>query len=62
MSTAVSEARHELDEIPGLDELSAAFLRLRTRDEAKRFLRHLSTRRELEALAHRWQIDPKSVV
>ena len=29
---------------------------MRTRDEAKRFLRDLCTRGELEALAHRWQI------
>jgi TrpR-related protein YerC/YecD len=56
MSTTASEARHELDEIPGLDELAAAFLRLRNRDEAKRFLRDLCTLGELEALAHRWQI------
>jgi len=56
MSTTASEARHELDEISGLDELAAAFLRLRNRDEARRFLRDLCTRGELEALAHRWQI------
>jgi len=56
MSTTQGEARHELDEIPGLDDLAAAFLCLRTRDEAKRFLRDLCTLGELEALAHRWQI------
>ena len=56
MSTTASEARHELDEITGLDELARAFLCLRTRDEAKRFLRDLCTLGELEALAHRWQI------
>ena len=57
MSTTASEARHvEVEEIPGLDELAAAFLTLRTPDEAKRFLRDLCTRGELEALAHRWQI------
>ena len=56
MSTTASEARHELDELPGLDELAQAFLCLRTRDEAKRFLRDLCTLGELEALAHRWQI------
>jgi TrpR-related protein YerC/YecD len=56
MSTALGEARHELDEIPGLDDLAAAFLCLRTADEAKRFLRDLCTLGELEALAHRWQI------
>jgi TrpR-related protein YerC/YecD len=56
MSTIASDARHELDEIQGLDELADAFLRLRNRDEARRFLRDLCTRGELEALAHRWQI------
>jgi TrpR-related protein YerC/YecD len=56
MSTARGEARHELDEIPGLDDLARAFLSLRTREEAKRFLRDLCTLGELEALAHRWQI------
>ena len=56
MGTTASEARHELDEITGLDELARAFLCLRTRDEAKRFLRDLCTLGELEALAHRWQI------
>ena len=56
MSTAASEARHEFEEIQGLDELAGAFLRLRNRDEARRFLRDLCTRGELEALAHRWQI------
>jgi TrpR-related protein YerC/YecD len=56
MSTIASDTRHELDELAGLDELAAAFLRLRNRDEARRFLRDLCTRGELEALAHRWQI------
>jgi TrpR-related protein YerC/YecD len=56
MSTTASEARHDIEEIPGLDELAAAFLTLRNVDEAKRFLRDLCTRGELEALAHRWQI------
>jgi TrpR-related protein YerC/YecD len=56
MSTVSSEARHDIDEIAGLDELAGAFLTLRNRDEAKRFLRDLCTRGELEALAHRWQI------
>jgi len=56
MSTTATDARHELDEIQGLDELAAAFLRVRNRDEARRFLRDLCTRGELEALAHRWQI------
>jgi TrpR-related protein YerC/YecD len=56
MSTTLGEARHELDEISGLDDLAAAFLSLRNRDEAKRFLRDLCTLGELEALVHRWQI------
>jgi len=56
MSTTATDARHELDEIHGLEELAAAFLRLRNRDEARRFLRDLCTRGELEALAHRWQV------
>jgi TrpR-related protein YerC/YecD len=56
MSTTATDARHELDEIEGLDELAAAFLRLGDREEARRFLRDLCTRGELEALAHRWQI------
>jgi TrpR-related protein YerC/YecD len=56
MSTTATDARHELDEIPALDDLAAAFLALRNRDEAKRFLRDLCTLGELEALAHRWHI------
>ncbi|MGE5275334.1 MAG: YerC/YecD family TrpR-related protein [Verrucomicrobiota bacterium] len=56
MSTTAGDARHELDEIPGLDDLAAAFLCLRTGGEARRFLRDLCTLGELEALAHRWQI------
>jgi len=56
MSTAASDARHEADEIPGLDELADAFLTLRSNDEVRWFLRDLCTRGELEALAHRWQI------
>ena len=30
--------------------------RLRTQDEAERFLRDLCTRSELDAMAHRWQV------
>ncbi len=47
---------HEPEAIPGLDELADAVLALRTRDEARRFLRDLCTYAEVEALAHRWQI------
>ncbi len=45
-----------VEDVPGLDGLADAVLTLRTRDEARRFLRDLCTLGELEALAHRWQI------
>ena len=45
-----------VEELPGLDALADAFLLLKDRDEAKRFLRDLCTFAELEQLAHRWQI------
>jgi len=45
-----------MEAVPGLDDLADAVLTLRTRDEARRFLRDLCTLPELEALAHRWQI------
>src|SRR5918992_4149377 len=48
-------ATREVDAVPGLDDLADAVLTLRTRDEARRFLRDLCTLPELEALAHRWQ-------
>ncbi len=51
-----SEPRHVVEDVPGLDDLADAVLTVRTRDEAKRFLRDLCTLGELEALAHRWQI------
>lgn len=56
MSTTASEPRHEVEDVPGLDSLADALLTLRTRDEAKRFLRDLCTLGELQAVAHRWQI------
>ena len=56
MSTTASEPRHEVEDVPGLDQLADALLTLRTRDEAKRFLRDLCTLGELQAVAHRWQI------
>lgn len=36
--------------------LVAAFLSLRTEEEAAGFLRDLCTRRELEEMAHRWAV------
>src|SRR5829696_3476086 len=50
-----TELSREVEGVPGLDELADAVLTLRTRDEARRFLRDLCTFPELEALAHRWQ-------
>lgn len=44
-----------VEPLPGLDELADAVLSMRTRDEARRFLRDLCTLPELEALTHRWQ-------
>src|SRR5713101_6291136 len=52
----MSEPAHVVEDVPGLDDLADAVLALRTRDEARRFLRDLCTLGELEALAHRWQI------
>ena len=51
-----AEPEHAVEEVSGLDDLADALLVLRTRDEARRFLRDLCTLGELEALAHRWQI------
>ena len=48
-------ARQPVEPVPGLDDLAAAVVSLRTQDEAQRFLRDLCTLPELEALAHRWQ-------
>jgi len=44
-----------VEPVPGLDDLAAAVLSLRSADEVTRFLRDLCTLPELEALAHRWQ-------
>jgi len=38
------------------DDLFATIASLRTPEEARRFLRDLCTRSELDAMAHRWQI------
>jgi TrpR-related protein YerC/YecD len=51
-----AEPEHAVEDVPGLDDLADALLVLRSRDEARRFLRDLCTLGELEALAHRWQI------
>jgi TrpR-related protein YerC/YecD len=57
MSAAnLTEPRHVVEDVSGLDDLADTVLALRTRDEARRFLRDLCTLGELEALAHRWQI------
>lgn len=45
----------DVEQIPGLDDLADAVLAMRTREEARRFLRDLCTLPELEALTHRWQ-------
>ena len=45
----------DVEQLSGLDDLADAVLTLRTRDEARRFLRDLCTLPELEALTHRWQ-------
>src|SRR6202165_4150191 len=50
------EPAHAVERTPGVHERADAVLALRTRDEARRFLRDLCTLGELEALAHRWQI------
>jgi len=50
-----SQARQPVEPVSGLEDLAAAVVSLRTRDEAQRFLRDLCTLPELEALAHRWQ-------
>jgi TrpR-related protein YerC/YecD len=55
MKTQPTRPEVQVEPIPGLDPLADAFVALRTRDEARRFLRDLCTFPELEALAHRWQ-------
>jgi len=49
------DLNRDVERIPGLDDLADAVLTVRTRDEARRFLRDLCTLPELEALTHRWQ-------
>ena len=55
-ASAPEPPRQAVEELSGLDGLADAFLLLRDRDEAKRFLRDLCTFAELEQLTHRWQI------
>lgn len=50
-----TDLNRDVEQLPGLDDLADAILTLRTRDEARRFLRDLCTLPELEALTHRWQ-------
>ncbi|HUQ22592.1 MAG TPA: YerC/YecD family TrpR-related protein [Gaiellaceae bacterium] len=50
-----TDLSRDVEQIPGLDDLADAVLTVRTRDEARRFLRDLCTLPELEALTHRWQ-------
>jgi len=50
-----TELKRDVEQLAGLDDLADAVLTLRTRDEARRFLRDLCTLPELEALSHRWQ-------
>jgi TrpR-related protein YerC/YecD len=60
MATGVDETPtplpNEGEDIRELDALAEAIASLNGGDEAKRFLRDLCTRAELEALAHRWLI------
>jgi TrpR-related protein YerC/YecD len=55
MARESARAFRDVEPIPGLDGLADAVISLRTRDEARRFLRDLCTFPELEALVHRWQ-------
>jgi TrpR-related protein YerC/YecD len=60
MATGVDETPtplpNEGEDIRELNALAEAIASLNGGDEAKRFLRDLCTRAELEALAHRWLI------
>src|SRR4030095_2404438 len=49
------DLNRDVEQIPGVYDLADAVLTLKTRDEARRFLRDLCTLPELEALTHRWQ-------
>lgn len=51
-----AEPAHVVEDVPGLDDLADALLVLRTRDEARRFLRDLCTVGELHDMAQRWAV------
>lgn len=55
MARETVDSARPVEPLPGLDELAAAIVSLRSTDELKRFLRDLCTLPELEALTHRWQ-------
>lgn len=54
MTTTETEPRHW--PTAEHEELFATIASLRTPEEARRFLRDLCTRSELDAMAHRWQV------
>jgi TrpR-related protein YerC/YecD len=54
-ASAAGRLARPIEPVPGLDDLAAAVLTMRTPDEVARFLRDLCTLPELEALAHRWR-------
>ena len=55
MNGTLIDSDRTVEPLPGLDELAAALVSLRSTDEVKRFLRDLCTLPELEALTHRWE-------
>ena len=55
MDAPTIDSERAVEPLPGLDELAATVVSLRSADEVKRFLRDLCTLPELEALTHRWQ-------
>ncbi|MGI9111602.1 MAG: YerC/YecD family TrpR-related protein [Gaiellaceae bacterium] len=55
MARETVDSARPVERLPGLDDLAAAIVSLRSTDELKRFLRDLCTLPELEALTHRWQ-------
>lgn len=55
MPQTIDEPSHEWP-TEEIEELFEAIARLRSTEEAERFLRDLCTRGELVAMAHRWQV------